>query len=69
METEIRFQDIRFRDLISEIKPRGFLTMGLWTPMIIGRSGFLRVESGGGPENQDEKLTEESTESKSRFCY
>ena len=29
--------------------------MDLWTPMTIGRSGFLGVESGGGPENQDEK--------------
>ena len=27
---------------------------GMW--MTIGRSGFLGVESGGGPENQDEKM-------------
>ena len=37
-------------------KPRGLLTMGLRTPMTIGRIGFLRVESGGGPENQDENM-------------
>ena len=36
--------------------PRGLLTMGLWTPMAIGRSGFPEAESGGGPENQDEKM-------------
>ena len=30
--------------------------MGLWTPMIIGRSKFLGVESGGGPENHDEEM-------------
>ena len=35
---------------------RGLLTMGLWTPMTIGRSKFLGVKSGGGPENQDEKM-------------
>ena len=27
---------------------------GMW--MTIGRSGFLGVESGGGPENQDENM-------------
>ena len=37
-------------------KPRGLLTFGLWTPMIIGRSKVLGVESGGRPENQDEKV-------------
>ena len=42
--------------------PRGLLTMSLWTPMTIGRRKFLEVESGGGPETQDEKWPEESIE-------
>ena len=35
---------------------RGLLTMGIWTPMTIGRRKFLEVESGGGPETQDAKM-------------
>jgi hypothetical protein len=38
-------------------KPRGLLTVGLWTPRILDTTGFLRVESDCGPENQDEKMT------------
>ena len=37
-------------------KPRGLLLVGLWTPMVIGRSVFLGVESGGGPEDRDGKM-------------
>ena len=54
-----RFLWQRVNESLSNIlcrKPRGLLTMGLWTPMTIDRSKFLGVESGGGPEIQDEKM-------------
>ena len=30
--------------------------MDLWTPMTIGRNRLLGVDSGGGPEDQNEKV-------------
>ena len=37
-------------------KPRGLLTVGLWTPRSIDTTGFLGVILDGGPEIQDEKI-------------
>ena len=49
-------QRSQYNHLIEQRMNRFDMLSGLWTPMTIGRSGFLGVESGGGPENQDENM-------------